>query len=355
MPFKKIIYLSIILFVCLTLTSCAALELFELGSMEGALVGEELIASRMGVVALEEAVAIENTSLFNSNIQNLRFIRGAGNPTIGLLEGSETLPVAEVLLERNMFRLNNGKMYPITKEMYAVNSEQIIVRDIPSKTNFVEVDRIHKDGIIIKLSEENGFYRIRFGQYKEGYVDPLLLTFLAGKEKDRVRHQLITNPKSLQNFIVDKSSLNSPEAINVLLLVADSLTVDRNLTSSIKRILENKGYKVNTTLFSDRFIQEGYFNLFMDGNVNNFKDFHLNKYVDLICLVDKSTHYTSNQFKDMVSAKSGVNIQVISATTSFLVDSKYFSLAGAGFSNKQANEILNNHINQKMELTTFNF
>ena len=357
---RTIFYSLLIIFISVSFWGCLALELAEVSGVaeaaEGLNATEVATTARMGLVVTEEAtLAIDNTAAFNESLPSLRFIPESGaNPGIGILENGRLSQVAEVLVEEGKIRLRNGQIFSVNKEMYAANANEIIIRDEAS-LNGKEVGRVIRDRFLIKLSEENGWYRVRFAEYEEGFVDPQYLFFVAGNIKDKKKYYLLTHQKPISSFIGDIKPRSKSETQIVALAVADSLERDVYTTMQIKKSLEACGYTVQTELFTPEFISEGYFKLMLDGQVKQFKKIGLNKYADFICLVDKTVYMTSNQIKDMVSAKSSVNFIILDAATGFVVDSRFYSLAGAGFSKAQAIETLNRHLKQKLDSDKFTF
>ncbi|MGB4848033.1 MAG: SH3 domain-containing protein [Saprospiraceae bacterium] len=359
MKTKNLFQVFLAIVIVSSFSSCIAFEfaeLAELGEAAEFMAGEEIGVAEFGGVATEEGLfAVEDVAAFNENLPRLRFMpETTGNPEIGLLENGRLRPVAEVLTEENYLRLNNGEMVPMHKEIYAINTEEVSVRSSASSGGNV-VGKLTRENMVIKLYEEKGWYRVRFGEYNEGYVNPAFLLFVGGYVEDKKKRFLLTHPKKITTFLAETPAANNPNSKDVALVVADSLSIDIKLTTIIKLILEARGYRVTTTLFNEDFVKEGYFKLLLDGQVKDFANLSLTKYVDFIFLVSKPVKITGNQFPDMVSAKAPVNIQVLSATSGAVVDSRFNNLAGAGFSDKQANETLNNHIKQKMESYMFTF
>lgn len=104
-------------------------------------------------------------------------------------------------------------------------------------------------------------------------------------------------------------------------------------------------------LFKNEFINSEEFKTFIEGNDINLR---LKSYVKFILFVEKSITFTDNQFEDMKTASSEVQIKMIDASSFKLLFSESINMSSVGFSISDAKVNLEKQVIDKIKSLNLN-
>ncbi len=374
----SVMYFLFFCFLSIFFTSCVAasfggLRLLSLRGVTG-LAAERALVTRIGARSAAARTAslsrtasigltIDEVALINRSLPNLRLLRNGANVEIGYLEGGKMQSIARVLPSRNKIKFNSGEILDVNKQIFAARSDGSIIRS-NSNIKGKEVARLEKDQFVIKLSEENGWYKVRYGQYKEGFISPEMLLFLCGVDSDENGFVTgTTKPEEvhgLDHYIENKSSINKSNEFNVGLILDINLIdnqFEKEITTFIA-LLKTELETSNKVLLNIQFLNKDFYTaekkkqLFKQ-EIKDFSKEGLGKYTDNLLLIQLNPSFRTNQFENMLTCESTFNSIVLDANTGFILDSKSFNIAGAGFNQPQSLDVMFDHIIQNIKLVPY--
>lgn len=371
-------YLIFCIVLSIFFTSCVAASLgsIRLLSLRGVtgLAAERALVTRIGArsaVARTASLArtaglgltIDEVAIINRSLPNLRLLRNGAKVEVGYLEGGKMQSIARILPSRNQIKFKSGEVLDVNKQIFAIRSNGSIIRS-NSNIHGKEVARLEKDQFVIKLSEENGWYKVRYGQYKEGFINPEMLLFLCGADSDENGFVTSTSKSEemykLDHYIENKSSINKSNEFNVGLILDINL-IDIQFEEKINTFITQLNSELETSnnvLLNIHFLNKDFYatekkNKLFKQDLKDFKNEGLGKYTDNLLLIQLNPSFRTNQFENLLTCESTFNSIVLDADTGLMLDSKSFNIAGAGFNQAQSLGVMFDHIIQKIKIVPY--
>jgi len=253
----------------------AGREIAAEGIAEGRAVGSLSKAARMGITTEDINLFSRGTAeiragrlisadevAFNSSLGRIKIVRSSGeNPRLFVKGANE--PFAEVISEQGKIRLFNNNVITLKSYVYSIESENVNIMFKPSQSFNKTVATLHKGDMVIKLGEEEGWYKVRFINGSEemlGYINPAILVpvvlyslgsedkenkynspeaVIAKEEKQRWAYYW----ESLQNAKINVIEMTPQDAMNILFTDFGSLKFRRKISYSVN------DWKSNVTRF----------------------------------------------------------------------------------------------------------
>lgn len=152
--------------------------------------GSAARAARMGITAEEVSIFTRSTAeikagrliaadeaAFNSTLSRIKLVRNPGrNPQLYVKNASE--PFAEVLPAEGSIRLFNNNTIALRRNIFSVENDIVFVRRDPFYGGDNIVTSLRQGDMVIKLAEQNGWYKVmvlEHGAELTGFLEPALL------------------------------------------------------------------------------------------------------------------------------------------------------------------------------------
>lgn len=156
---------------------------------------------------------------------------------------------------------------------------------------------------------------------------------------------------NLSQFYNQNYTNNQKEIKDVAILATDGANIDYNFANKLVSFFALKNLTSTSLLFKNEFINSEEFKTFIEGNDINLR---LKSYVKFILFVEKSITFTDNQFEDMKTASSEVQIKMIDASSFKLLFSESINMSSVGFSISDAKVNLEKQVIDKIKSLNLN-
>lgn len=147
---------------------------------------------------------------------------------------------------------------------------------------------------------------------------------------------------STPEYILNDNIKNTKTSNEMAVLILNQdITVNAIMSQRVASLYNNnKGYVTSTSILSNQFIKDGFFEKLYNGEKFNFSKQKINKYVDYLCLGKLSTIVNiSNVSENMFQATVTLELRIVNTLNGGSINniSKYKS--GIGFTKQQAIEV----------------
>jgi hypothetical protein len=148
-------------------------------------------------------------------------------------------------------------------------------------------------------------------------------------------------------YILNDSVINKKTSteMTVLILNQDN-TINSTMSQKVTTVFSNnKGYVTSTSVLTNKFVTEGYFEKLYNGEKFNISKLKINKYVDFLCLGKLTTDINKSTIgENMIQAILTLEIRIINTKNGASVNSFSKYKSGIGFSKQQAVEVATDNI-----------
>jgi hypothetical protein len=201
-----LLLIAIMIAVCQFLSGCIAAEFLAESEGLGGLSTADLSAAD-AIVGSENSLLLERGFAANSTgdlvvsdavrantlLERVHLVKTIGESPKLFIEG-KTEPFGEIYANSGKLKLSNGKLINISDKVFSVDSKAVSIMLEPTNSSAIPnrvVTTVKQGNLLVKLTEKNGWYQVKFARNStvfKGWINPIFLAplILAPAKKKRI-------------------------------------------------------------------------------------------------------------------------------------------------------------------------